>query len=324
MPTRSNNLPWQSAYLAVEPGIRSDGVRIYPFDPSFPIAVGFHIFGGPHNVRMNRHDFYELIYFYGGSTEIQIVNRRFRVAKGDLVTLGPNLFHRIVNPPSAQVRLVSLNFQPTVIRANNQPGGEDDQYLAPFLCQDSRFPHVIRASTGIPRQALNLILKVHASLPVHTGLGRLTVRTHMRVLLFLLVKYYEEYLDASDILDSRQRDLQRLSAVFHFLEECYGRRVQVEEAARLCAMSSSHFMRFFKRVTGQSFVGYLNSFRVAKGQALLQKTDKSLAEISGLLGFCSQSYFGEVFRMLVGTTPLSYRRSFKVHHQNQASSSAPV
>jgi AraC-like DNA-binding protein/mannose-6-phosphate isomerase-like protein (cupin superfamily) len=306
-------LPWRNAYLVVEPGIRSDGVRIYPFDGSFPIAVGFNIFGGRHNVRMNRHEFFELIYMYHGSTDIQVVNRHFHVKKGDLVTLGPNLYHRILNPPAAQVRLVSLNFQPTVIRGSSAPGGEEDQYLAPFLCQDSEFPHVVSASTGIPKQAINLILKIHAALPASTRIARLAVRTHMKMLLFLLVRHYEKYLDACETLDWRKRDIERLSPVFRFLEQNYSERIEIEEAARLCAMSSSHFMRFFKRVTGQSFLAYLNSFRVAKGQILLRTTEKPLAEISGLLGFCSQSYFGEVFRALVGATPLVYRRRFKAH-----------
>jgi AraC-like DNA-binding protein len=85
----------------------------------------------------------------------------------------------------------------------------------------------------------------------------------------------------------------------------------VEDAARICATSSSHFMYFFKRVTGQSFLAYLNHFRVAKAQALLGSTDKSISEISQEIGFCDQSHFGVVFRKLVGMTPLAYRRRFR-------------
>ncbi|GEM_PF-1709923 len=68
--------------------------------------------------------------------------------------------------------------------------------------------------------------------------------------------------------------------------------VQVEYAARLCAISSSHFMSFFKRTTGQSFHSYLNQFRIAKAQVLLTTTDKPLDSINQETGFCNQSYFG--------------------------------
>ena len=72
-------------------------------------------------------------------------------------------------------------------------------------------------------------------------------------------------------------------------------------------MSASHFMSFFKRATGQSFMAYLNHCRIERAQALLAMTDKSVSDISQEMGFCDQSYFGTVFRKLVGMTPAAYR-----------------
>src|SRR5579883_3231606 len=73
-------------------------------------------------------------------------------------------------------------------------------------------------------------------------------------------------------------------------------------------MSESHFMSLFKHVTGLSFVTYLNHFRIEQAQCLLIKTDDSMSTISQEVGFCDQSYFGTVFRKIVGTTPAAYRR----------------
>jgi AraC-like DNA-binding protein len=73
-------------------------------------------------------------------------------------------------------------------------------------------------------------------------------------------------------------------------------------------MSESHFMSLFKRVTGLSFVTYFNHFRIERAQALLAKTEESMASISQQVGFCDQSYFGTVFRRIVGMTPATYRR----------------
>jgi AraC-like DNA-binding protein len=69
-------------------------------------------------------------------------------------------------------------------------------------------------------------------------------------------------------------------------------------------------MYFFKRVTGQSFLAYLNRFRIAKAQSLLASTDSPISAVSQQIGFCDQSHFGVVFRKLVGMTPLAYRRRF--------------
>jgi len=67
-------------------------------------------------------------------------------------------------------------------------------------------------------------------------------------------------------------------------------------------------MSVFKRVTGLSFVTYINHYRIDRAQALLAGTDQPIADISQQVGFCDQSYFGMVFRRIVGVTPVTYRR----------------
>ena len=56
---------------------------------------------------------------------------------------------------------------------------------------------------------------------------------------------------------------------------------------------------------------YFNHFRIERAQALLAKTDESMASISQQVGFCDQSYFGTVFRRIVGMTPATYRRRIR-------------
>jgi AraC-like DNA-binding protein len=115
------------------------------------------------------------------------------------------------------------------------------------------------------------------------------------------------------MLDHEKRNLRRLQPVFDLLEHSFAQPLQVRDAARVCAMSSSHFMRFFKVTIGQTFCAYVNSFRIAKAQYLLMNDETPIAEISQQVGFCSQSYFGEVFRSLVGVTPRAYRlRSVRI------------
>jgi len=80
-------------------------------------------------------------------------------------------------------------------------------------------------------------------------------------------------------------------------------------------MSPSHFRRAFKQVTGQSFVLYLNHFRIAKAQELLVSTDKSIAEVGMEVGFCDQSYFGLIFRRCTQMTPHFYRN--RAHQMSQ-------
>ncbi len=299
-------LKWESAYRVVEPGINAEGVHTYPFDAVFPIDVGFFVHAGRHNVRMNRHDYLEVIHVCNGETEIQIRERYFHVKKGNLVIIGPDIYHRILNRPNLQVKLASLNFRPEVIRGG-LVNGEEEQYLLPFFSQDSLFPHVIAPTTRIPGEIMGLIRRIYDELPATSELSRVAVKTYLKMILVILAKYYGGYLCLRGITGRKQKAIQRLGPVFDCLEHHHGEAIRVEDAARLCAMSTSHFMSFFKRVTGQTFIAYLNSFRIAKAQTLLGATEKSISEISQETGFCGQSYFGKIFHKLVGMTPLAYR-----------------
>lgn len=324
---RPKPLPWLDAYPLVEPTINADGISRFPFaDSTFPVQVGFHVYTSRRDVRSRRHEHPEVIYIYSGNADIQIQGRSFAVKKGDLIVLGPNLYHRILaNPrqPAATVKIISLTFQPEVIRGA-EPSADAELYLLPLLCQDSSFAHVIRASSKLPGCILDLILDIHYDLPAYGDLERLAVKTDLKMLLLCLVRHYKQYVRRQYGLRRRERDLGRLQPLFHLLDEQYGDRIKLADAARRCAMSSSYFMRFFKSVTGESFRAYLNDFRITKAQTLLATTKDPIGDISERVGFCSQSYFGKVFLLRVGMTPLAYRRICERHDQNGARLNPPA
>jgi len=306
----SDRFPWQDNYRFVGPNITADGVRInYPFDPAFPADVRFIIGSGRHLVRPNRHEHFEVAYLYSGSMEVQIRNRRFRLKKGDVVVIGPNIYKQFLYNPHVGNRLITLNFRPEVIRSGATEG-DDEIYLSSFLCQGLRFPHVISGEKALSREVFRLLVNIHEGLPARTALDRLAAKTYLKVLFLLLAKHFRGYLESRGSIDRKLRDLDRLRPVFEFLGEQCGEHIEVRDAARVCAMSPSYFMRFFKRTTGQSFRAYLTGFRVEKAQGMLSTSNSSIVEISQQVGFCSQSYFGEVFRDLVGMTPRAFRRRF--------------
>jgi AraC-like DNA-binding protein len=164
--------------------------------------------------------------------------------------------------------------------------------------------------SGIRVEALELMHRIQAELPAKSAWARLAIKTYLKMILLLLAKYYSSHSGLRQHVARKQADLGRLRPLFRHVEQYYGDPLSVEEGARLCAMSNSHFMYFFKRLTGQSFITYLTHYRIAKAKILLASTDKPISEISQDVAFCSQSYFGTAFRNLVGTTPLTYRRRY--------------
>jgi AraC-like DNA-binding protein len=295
----------EDQFRVVEPQINAEGIHVWPFDPAFPVDVRFLTSGLGHNVRKNRHDYFELGYLCTGSASLEIQDRSLPLDEGDLAVVGSTLYHRFECRADPPVTLAVLFFEPDLIRADGGP--DNAEYLTPFLLQDRQFPHVVSASTAIPNQVFELMQRIRAELPASTPRARLAVKTYLKMILILLVNQYASYAGTVETFQRQQRALERLRPLFEYLETHFGEPTQVHEAARICGMSESHFMSFFKRATGQSFMAYLNHCRIERAQALLALTDKSVSDISQEMGFCDQSYFGTVFRKLVGMTPAAYR-----------------
>jgi AraC-like DNA-binding protein/mannose-6-phosphate isomerase-like protein (cupin superfamily) len=296
-------------FSIIEPQINADGVHVWPFDVSCPVDVLFLTEDGRHNVRMNRHGYFEVLYFCAGSADCHIQDRLLPVREGDLAIIGSTIYHRVECRSSTPLTIAALFFEPDLIRCDG--GSDSAEYLTPFLLQDPGFPHVVPAETGIPNRVLELMLLIRSELPPLSPRGRLAIKTYLKMILILLVNRYASYAGTVETFQRQQRALDTLLPLFRYLSEQHGTAIQVREAARICGMSESYFMSFFKRVTGLSFIKYLNHYRVECSQALLANTDESMASISQEMGFCDQSYYGAVFHRLVGMTPAAYRRRFR-------------
>lgn len=299
-------LEWEDAHGVIEPRITADSVHQWLFDSAFPIDVRFLQFLPARNIRPNRHDYFEILYVHSGAVAYEVQGRTFQLGPGDLFVMGGTLLHRMTKIRAPRAKAVVLYFLPDLIRAG-EPGGEDVAYLMPFLSQDEGFPHVVAASTGLPAQVFDLMKRTAAELPAATNRARLSAKTYLKMILVLLVNHYADYRGGEETFLIRQRDLKRVNPVFRLIGERYGESITVEDGAQSIGMSRSAFMRFFKKVMGQSFVAYLHHFRIAKAEALLATTDLSVAEVSQKAGFCDQSYFGLVFRQLTGMTPRQFK-----------------
>jgi AraC-like DNA-binding protein len=88
-----------------------------------------------------------------------------------------------------------------------------------------------------------------------------------------------------------------------------GENIELETLAGIAGLSKWHFARAFKQSVGTPPHFYLLQRRLERAQQLLAETDLSLAQIALRIGFSDQSHFSRRFRMFVGMTPRSFRRS---------------
>ena len=65
----------------------------------------------------------------------------------------------------------------------------------------------------------------------------------------------------------------------------------------------------FKKETGQTFINYLNNYKIERSKELLKNTNMTLLDISLEVGFNNQSYYSTIFKKYTNMTPQEYRET---------------
>ena len=81
----------------------------------------------------------------------------------------------------------------------------------------------------------------------------------------------------------------------------------LQQICKYLNISVSYFSSVFKAHTNMTFVKYLNNFRTEKAKYFLEFSQKTISEISEMVGYIEPHYFGIVFKKYSGQTPKKYR-----------------
>lgn len=99
-----------------------------------------------------------------------------------------------------------------------------------------------------------------------------------------------------------------IKKVVNYIEENYGKELNLEDVAAVVYLSPNYFGWVFKKETGESFVEYLTRVRVAKAILLMESTEESIFSISEKVGYKDPNYFSQVFKKVEGIRPSAYRK----------------
>lgn len=101
-----------------------------------------------------------------------------------------------------------------------------------------------------------------------------------------------------------------IDRTIEYMHSNLDKKITVEELAVFANMSLSHYMRIFKKETGQSNISYLNQVRLERVKRLLLEGGKSITEIALECGFSSSAYLSYSFYNKYKMSPTDFQKSF--------------
>ena len=102
---------------------------------------------------------------------------------------------------------------------------------------------------------------------------------------------------------------RRIRRAVELMHANLARELPLEELAAAAYLSSFHFARLFKKLTGIAPHAYLAALRMTEAERLLAETDLSVTEISQRVGYGTPSHFAKAFREATGLAPRAYRQA---------------
>ena len=102
-----------------------------------------------------------------------------------------------------------------------------------------------------------------------------------------------------------------LEPLLRWLDDNAGHDLTLEAIAGRAGMSTRTLNRRFREQTGTTPLQWLHRARIRRAQHLLETTAHPVDRIGSQVGFGSPTAFRDRFKRVVGTSPHSYRRSFR-------------
>ena len=244
----------------------------------------------------------ELIYIKRGVGTAQVGLQKLPALAGDVFILPPGTLHGLRQVPGKVMEYENIIFSVAFLC-----GGADDictqEYLLPLQAGHLALPPKI--SPGGPGyEDLSECLRQAEDCCARRAVGyELGVKAALLRFLFLLLPGRPALQPA--LPDTR--DTRRLKTVLELIDTRYTAPFPVAQAAACCGCSASHFMRWFKQMTGTSFAAFLNDRRLAAAAEELRGTDDTVLSIAERSGFENLSNFNRQFKARYGMTPRAYR-----------------
>jgi AraC-like DNA-binding protein len=130
-----------------------------------------------------------------------------------------------------------------------------------------------------------------------------------RILLYVVESNIEEY----SKIHQQTEDIVEHDEIKNVVNLVFSTNgvVTVNEAASECMMSTSHFSRLFKKVTGVTFAKFALGHRIKQSAISLFDTSDPIKKIAIDWGFIDSSHYTKTFEKFFGLSPSEFRKQSK-------------
>ena len=246
---------------------------------------------------LHSHPFSELFYVVNGQGAFLAEGSEFPVKRNDMVIINPHVQHTEKSLPGAPLDYIVLGIEGLSFAF--------EKIAAARSGESAQAPSGTVSKYNVSKTnvctCLNLMLE---EVSRQEEDYETVCQNLLEVLLISMLRS-----GSLSVVPDNSRLLNReCTQIKNYLDANYSETITLDSLAALTHMNKYYLAHTFTKYVGLSPINYLLQKRIQEGKSLLESTSYSIAQISDLLGFSSQSYFSQAFRKATGMTPMQYRK----------------
>lgn len=246
--------------------------------------------------KVNKTPYTELLYINSGEVNLEIGKTTTRLEKYDLLILTARNKKAIVTPVVEGAKFDYLLICVAGISIKDSIDIENNELNV--------VKYNLKEDSNNLKTIIRLINHEYNNLDSE---HELAIKSYVNLLIINLLrskttKFYKLKL---------KKNSKECEYIKQYMDENYSQKIKLDDLASLAFMNKFYLVHEFKKYIGKTPINYLVDRRVDASKELLATTNLSIEKIAEKVGFSSQSYFNQVFKKKLGTSPTQYRRSAK-------------
>jgi AraC-like DNA-binding protein len=243
----------------------------------------------------------EMLYILKGGLDVYVDKEMYPLREGDVILIGPNQLHRDL---SHAVEYIVFQFD-----CHRYLDSSTLTYMKLFESMNaplSRLNYIFGENDLAKREVTGSVQAIYEEEKKKAIGYEMAVSMLIRKILLTLIRS-----DTRQVLPFQDNgDMMRLKPVLDYINKNISGKIVVTEASRIANISYHHFVKYFKKVMGMSFVDYVNSNKIKMAERILLTQDVSIEEIGDKIGIANLGHFYKLFRKYNQCSPKEFREKF--------------
>lgn len=251
------------------------------------------------------HECFEFAHLASGSMELHTDHSHAVLHAGDGYFVNANVLHQCKSADaSSSIRLQVHQFYPGLIAGSSLVAR---RYILPVENAAGFDAMVLRRGDAAHAPILDALVRTFTAADTEPAAFEMEISLSISEAWKNLYALVQPRL--RETADENREDVLRVKAMLRFIHQNYSQPISVAQIAGSAGVCERECFRCFARVLDATPRGYLTQHRVDVAARLLSETNASVTQIALQCGFTNSSYFGKVFRQMIGCSPREFRKN---------------